>query len=235
MPKSTRTLIFSIIVLAATGSIMYFLNQLDQIVHGQLYSYGLVFNHVWADPYWNILRIIQILLAVAAGATGINLALSIKKDLVSKKPTPTQRPQKTTPQISTMPRMAERQTTPPPSPPTPQRNTIPNAPVIRQTIPPSRAEPVAPVTPTGRPPTPQQFPPETPGQTRCPHCGKAFTQPLRMLDFQGDRPRIVNICPFCNEIIQTATKQESEEDERFLLRRRNNNHTSKTTPSQQTS
>jgi hypothetical protein len=228
MPKSTRSVVFSVIVLAATSFTLYFLNQLDQIVHGQLYNYGLVFNYAWADPYWNILKIIQILLAVAAGATGINLALSIKKD-ISKKPTLTQRPQKTTPQMSTMPRTVERQTIPP------QRPATLNAPVIRQTNPPSQIESVAPIAPAARTPTPQQFPPETSGPTRCPHCGKAFTQPLRMLDFQGDRPRIVNICPFCNEIIQTATKQESQEDERFLLRRKNNNHTSKTTPSQQTS
>ena len=230
MPKSTKSMIFSIIVLAATVFTMYFLNQLDQIVHGQLYSYGLQFDFAWANPYWNILRIIQVLLGVAIAAAAASLAFTIKKDILGKKPTeraiPTQRPPKTVPQMPTMPRMAERQTTPPS-----QRTAVSTAPIMRQTTSPTQPAQVAQVAPAVRAPTPQEFASETSGPMRCPHCGKAFTQPLRMLDFQGDRPRIVNICPFCNEIIQTAPKQESEEDERFHLRRKNN-HTPKPTPSQ---
>jgi len=42
---------------------------------------------------------------------------------------------------------------------------------------------------------------------RCHHCSKSFTQPLRMLDFHGDRPRIISLCPFCNEIISPMLRQ----------------------------
>lgn len=234
MPKQIKSILFSIIALAATGSTLYFLNQLDQIVHGQLYNYGLQFNLEWANPYWNVLRIVQVLLGVATGITTINLVLTIKKDILTKKPTekttPIQRPQKTMPQMPPMPRAVERQTAPPLPP---QRPPALATPIMKPTTPPTQPAPVTPIVPASPAPTPQQFSAEIPGPIRCSHCGKAFTQPLRMLDFQGDRPRIVNICPFCNEIIQTAPKQESEEDERFLFRRKNN-HTPKTAPSQPT-
>jgi len=53
--------------------------------------------------------------------------------------------------------------------------------------------------------------PSASGLVRCAHCGRTFAQPLRMLDFHADRPRMVNICPFCNEIIQPVLRhQESE-------------------------
>ncbi len=45
----------------------------------------------------------------------------------------------------------------------------------------------------------------------CLYCGEAITQPLRTLDFEGDRPRIISICPFCNEIISTMPRQEKTE------------------------
>jgi len=46
---------------------------------------------------------------------------------------------------------------------------------------------------------------------KCIHCGKVFSQPLRMLDFHTDRPRIINICPFCNEVIQPVLHREESE------------------------
>jgi len=39
------------------------------------------------------------------------------------------------------------------------------------------------------------------GLVTCTHCQRVFAQPLQMLDFHSDRPRIINICPFCNEAI----------------------------------
>jgi hypothetical protein len=42
----------------------------------------------------------------------------------------------------------------------------------------------------------------TNGLTKCNHCGKTFSQPLRMLDFHEQRPKMINVCPFCSEVIQ---------------------------------
>jgi hypothetical protein len=230
MPRSTRSIIFSIVVLAATALTVYLLSQLDHIVHGQLYDYGLRFDYAWADPYWNILRIIQVLLAVAGATAAINLVLTVRKDMPSKKTNLAQRPQK--PQkasspIPTVPHMIERQA----APSQPTRNPIPNAPAVRQTPPLTQTAPATPTPQIVSAPTRQQPFSESAGSTICPHCNKAFSQPLRMMDFQGDRPRIVDICPFCNEIIHTAPKQENEEHKRFLFNGRNG-HSPKSAPSQ---
>jgi len=97
---------------------------------------------------------------------------------------------------------------------------------------PSVTPPAPSVSAPARPYSSAPFSSEISGLMKCGHCGKAFTQPLRMLDFQGDRPRIVSICPFCNEIITTAPRQEeNEKDSRFSFRKKNNNNIPRALPS----
>jgi len=75
--------------------------------------------------------------------------------------------------------------------------------------------------------------PETPSETqkiaglvKCTHCNRVFAQPLRMLDFHSDRPRIINICPFCNEVIPPILRSDEEEREKkFAPKGKRNNHT----------
>jgi hypothetical protein len=39
--------------------------QIDQIVNGTLYHYGLQFSDAWAQPYWLMLRLSLVLIVVA--------------------------------------------------------------------------------------------------------------------------------------------------------------------------
>jgi hypothetical protein len=39
--------------------------QIDQLVNGTLYSYGLVFSSDWAQPYWLLMRVSLALIVVA--------------------------------------------------------------------------------------------------------------------------------------------------------------------------
>lgn len=39
--------------------------QIDKLVHSTLYSYGLIFDNAWAQPYWLMLRIALIALVAA--------------------------------------------------------------------------------------------------------------------------------------------------------------------------
>jgi len=65
------------------------------------------------------------------------------------------------------------------------------------------------------------------GLVKCPHCNRVFAQPLRMLDFHSDRPRMINICPFCNEVIPPILHhEEPEKGKKFALKGKKNNHTS---------
>jgi len=39
--------------------------QIDQLVNGTLYSYGLVFSSDWVQPYWLLMRVSLVLIVVA--------------------------------------------------------------------------------------------------------------------------------------------------------------------------
>lgn len=200
-----RVILLAAIILGAAIFAAYTLTQLDQIVHGQLYNYGLTFSFDWANPYWNLLRVTLILLDVIAVSTVISLALTLqkyralKRKLSGKKT----RTQKSTPISSRLPAI--------PSPSPQQKFEKPQIKPLQETIPipiptPSTSRPET----TAAPPAP--LPDEPSGLSRCSHCSKAFSQPLRMLDFQGDRPRIINVCPFCNEILSsTQTRKDTNQ------------------------
>jgi len=71
-------------------------------------------------------------------------------------------------------------------------------------------------------------PPSPSGLVRCTNCGRVFAQPLRMLDFHSDRPKIVNICPFCNEVISPALRrEESERGKKVVQKSKENNDQAK--------
>jgi uncharacterized Zn-finger protein len=38
----------------------------------------------------------------------------------------------------------------------------------------------------------------------CKTCSKVITQPLCMLDFKSGKPRLINVCPYCNAVIAEA-------------------------------
>jgi len=44
----------------------------------------------------------------------------------------------------------------------------------------------------------------------CPSCKKIFRKPMVMLDFSSGKPRLVNVCPYCNAILGKATEEPSE-------------------------
>jgi uncharacterized protein with PIN domain len=61
-----------------------------------------------------------------------------------------------------------------------------------------------------------------PSLFQCTSCGRSITHPLRMLDFHSQRPKMINICPFCNATVvpvsyaysrEEATPAEEEEEE----------------------
>jgi uncharacterized Zn-finger protein len=42
----------------------------------------------------------------------------------------------------------------------------------------------------------------------CPKCKKTFRRPLIMLDFGGVKPRLVNVCPYCNQVLGNSKAEE---------------------------
>lgn len=189
-------LLFVVLIITATLSAAYNLNLLDQIVHGELYSYGLQFNLVWANHYWATLRIIQILLGLVAVFTMVSGALIYIKYI-----------------------------------------RVPSAKGLAQT---EKAEAIQSTSIASREPEPEpkaepeQDPALSPSRLiSCVHCGRTLIQPLRMLDFHGDRPRVVRICPFCNEVIPPVLRHADKEHRKKIFSwRRNTREQETVTPTQ---
>jgi hypothetical protein len=77
--------------------IIYLQTQIDSLVNGQLYSYGLQFSKQWADPYWMSSRLMMVFLGVpmalstAVLVTGFRRFRRKAKTLMTKnKPKPVQ-------------------------------------------------------------------------------------------------------------------------------------------------
>jgi len=223
-----KRVLLAVVLLAASAAALYTLNMLDMIVHGTLYSYGLQFSYDWANPYWNLLRITQVLLSIVIVTTITSMLLTVRTYVKERKPiaraAPYTKVVKKTPVITRasegIPPVSAEQT-----PLTSAKTAAPLVPSAQPTVSKPMPVPAPLAVPVPVPtPSPSRADSDASGLFRCVHCGKTFTQPLRMLDFQGDRPRIVNICPFCNETLPSASRVEEMEqgqDDRSLSKRDN--------------
>lgn len=43
----------------------------------------------------------------------------------------------------------------------------------------------------------------------CPSCKKVFGRPLVMLNFEGGKTRLVNVCPYCNHVLGNAENEQT--------------------------
>ena len=46
----------------------------------------------------------------------------------------------------------------------------------------------------------------------CPKCRRVFSKPLVMLDFSGGKTRLVNVCPYCNHVLNREGGEAEKED-----------------------
>jgi len=228
----TKHVLLAIVLLAASAAAAYTLNMIDTIVHGTLYSYGLQFSYDWASPYWTLLRIIQVLLSIVIVTTIADILFTVRTYVTEKKPMARASPYTKVVKKAPVLTRASEGTSPIFAEPRPLTSTTTAASPVPSTQPPISRPTPAP-TPLSAPvpvPSPSHADSDASGLFKCAHCGKTFTQPLRMLDFQGDRPRIVNICPFCNETLPSAARadeMEQKQDDRSLFKR--DDHVPRTT------
>jgi uncharacterized Zn-finger protein len=61
--------------LVSSCFVLVFLGRIDDVVHRELYGFGLQFSFVWAEPYWAFLRLIYLCLAVPMFLSGAVLVL----------------------------------------------------------------------------------------------------------------------------------------------------------------
>jgi uncharacterized Zn-finger protein len=46
-------------------------------------------------------------------------------------------------------------------------------------------------------------------QISCPNCKKSFGKPLTMLDFSHGKAKLVNVCPYCNTVLDSVEEQDN--------------------------
>lgn len=196
----SRILLIAIIIFS--GLVMYAINEIDKIIngnlYGQMYHYGLEFSLDWANPYWSFTKIVYIGLGATIIISIIVLLLGFIK---TKKPETSfkQEPQKTQPPTLTQPQPQPVYTQPKPkiqTPPTPkaviqpQTKTQPQPETVEEQKPKNTTKPNSAIPNT------------------CPSCKKTFGQPLVMLDFEGGKSKLVNVCPYCNQVLGDTEQKE---------------------------
>jgi hypothetical protein len=173
-----KLLLFTVLALVTAALAVYTLELFNNIVHGTLYHYGLHFSYEWANPYWTLLRIVQISISLTAVLTVVNTAYVYRRYVRTRHGKPMMAPAKIEKKVAPL--------------------------SVQETEAPSETQKLG-------------------GMVRCTHCNRVFAQPLRMLDFHSDRPRIISICPFCNEVIQPILRnEEAERGKRFILKGKKN-------------
>jgi hypothetical protein len=65
----------------SSALVVVLLGRIDQIVHVNLYDYGLQFSNNWAAPYWLSLRMIYVFLGVPIVASAVALVVSFMRKI----------------------------------------------------------------------------------------------------------------------------------------------------------
>lgn len=145
--------------ISSTILVLYMVNNLNMIIHGALYDFGLQFNYIWADPYWISLNLIYASLGLTSGLAFFAIMIGFYRSnhVITQK---TKIPEKIkNPKTSKLKRVAKIK----------QSYGIGN---------------------------------ENGNGTNmiisCPKCRKVFGRPMVMLNFEGGKTRLINVCPYCN-------------------------------------
>ena len=193
-----RKLLLLIIPVSISAALVaYGLEWLNNIVHGTLYDYGLQFSYDWAYPYWSVLRTVQALIGLTAVFSAVSYLYMYRTYTLVKRRKHEETRAKTEVEVETE---REKKTVSLPPSPTPTFTPIPST---------RELEPES-VNLSGKAERVDSL-------VRCNHCNRVFSQPLRMLDFHGELPRMIDVCPFCSEVIRPAINKEESEKKKKLI------------------
>jgi uncharacterized Zn-finger protein len=163
-----RILLVSWIV--SVFAVIFIVNNLNSIVHGTLYDFGLQFSNDWANPYWLYLNLAYALIGVSSGFAFFTMVMGFyqpKKVITQKSKVPEKSKE---PKLSRLKRIKGNK----------QKSKTRNDNNGTNMI------------------------------ISCPNCKKVFGRPMVMLNFEGGKTRLVNVCPYCNHGLGQADNEKSE-------------------------
>ena len=85
LENSSFVRIVLVLWLVSSFFVLFLLGRIDLFVHGELYDFGLQFSYVWATPYWTLLRLIYVCLAVPSVLSAVVLGFDFWEKIRSKK------------------------------------------------------------------------------------------------------------------------------------------------------
>jgi len=192
--------------------IVYFLlTRIDLVVHEDLYDFGLIFSTQWVDPYRALMWSIYACLVASVVLSGTVLVF----DFLSKK-----QETFTTPSL---PERVRKAATRPLSHKLPFRveasihpQRLSEEHLLLESNPQKASEPL--ILPKRnqslRVNNTEVAEPEENSENRvsnmlisCPKCKKVFQTPLVMLDFSGTKPGLMNVCPYCNQVLGNSVAE----------------------------
>jgi len=175
-----------IIWMVCAVSIYFAFKNMEYIVHGDLYYYGLVFSPEWADTYRVFTWLIFICLSVPVALSAIVLGSSFLK--VGKIPERV----KVVSEKSGPPRgiaKVEHRQTPQTRRTSPAIQTVNEVPV-RSRVDNGNCVGIS-----------------------CPECKKVFGRALVMLDFRSGSNRMVSVCPYCNHVLGYTSDEKAKKED----------------------
>lgn len=204
--------ILLIAIIATSSIVMYAINEIDKIINGnqvgQLYYYSLQFSLDWANPYWGFTQIIYISLGATIIMSTVVLLLEFIKTKKTTHPLPSLKSSQKFIQTTPLPIVSKTQPTSKP----PEVTIIQHKPEPATSQKPITAKPVEIKTKTTNKTAATAVTTTETAQTNstCPSCKKGFSQPLVMLDFEGGKSKLVNVCPYCNQVLGDTERKIEE-------------------------
>jgi len=178
----TRLVMISWITCAV--SILVVFKNMELIVHGQLYDFGLVFSPDWADGYRVFTWLIFLCLGVPMALSGLALASSfLNVEEIPER-------EKIVPQKVGPPRGVAKVGSPQ------ARQTLQTRQVQQPVREPVRRADIGNCV-----------------GILCPECKKVFGRALVMLDFRSGSNRMVSVCPYCNHVLGYTNDEKSKNEE----------------------
>jgi hypothetical protein len=180
----TRLVFVSWIVCAILIIIVF--KNMEFIVHGQLYDYGLVFSPAWADGYRVLTWMVFVCAGVPLALSGVALATSF---LNVEESVPAQE-RKASVHLRAGPPRGITKVASPQARSTQQARQV-KEPVVRADI--GNCVGIS-----------------------CPECKKVFGRALVMLDFRSGSNRMISVCPYCNAVLGYTGAKQSNDDSVYV-------------------
>jgi hypothetical protein len=173
--------------IACAASIIAVFKNMEFIVHGTLYDYGLIFSAEWADSYRVLTWLIYLCVGLPATLSVIALFSSFLK--VERNPKLNLAGHRKAEKSRVVTKLGSEQS--------------------RQLHQESHVE-----KPTGE--AIRRADNGNCVGISCPECKKVFGRALVMLDFRGGTNRMVSVCPYCNYVLGNTAEEENKDEEFYV-------------------